>query len=228
MKRIICFLVVLCIAFFAFGCGKGEKNNTSETKEKGYSQEKIEKMVAEADQYWYEYRYKDAMEIYSELINNDILINSKPLGDFTSRTLEEEKNYIYFWYAQSCVFCGTIDRAVTKLRKELKDPDSLVVEKMQAYNVKDYDEIDPNKYSFKMEIIYRAKNSFGGYVRESIVYEMTLTESEKKALLTSAKRVEIDEKSAVWQNWRSDAASQQEEVDAVVNGTAIYDISLFR
>ena len=117
---------------------------------------------------------------------------------------------------------------MTKLRKELKDPDSLVVEKMQAYNVKDYDEIDPNKYSFKMEIIYRAKNSFGGYVRESIVYEMTLTESEKKALLTSAKRVEIDEKSAVWQNWRSDAASQQEEVDAVVNGTANYDISLFR
>lgn len=115
-----------------------------------------------------------------------------------------EKNYKI-----NSFICSYIASVTKNLKKELKDPNSLVVYGVQTEM---YD-TDKENLRITIRLDYGAKNSFGGMVRDSYVY-----------------RYVVDDTRDYWDDVKyaveHHEIKKESQLNAIVNGTAEYDIVL--
>lgn len=149
---------------------KGQVPTQAET-EQVPTQAEMQEMFDEAKEYEANAKFKDAIKFYRQL--NEYGFNDPDFGS-RSETVRESR------YANQSVACKYFSFAVSSLKSQLKDPNSLVVYSMN---------IDSRSPSGKITIVfdYGAKNSFGGMVRDEYTTTYTLSESEKEKIYKANK-----------------------------------------
>ena len=211
--KIIAFILTLTLllgcCLTLSSCKNSSDTPAEKEQESGPTQEELQQMFDEAQEYEANAKFADAIKIYRKL--NEYGFKDP---DFGSRSTVRETRY-----TNQSVACKYFSWTVNSLKSQLKDPTSLVVYSMN---------IDSNSPSGEIVIKfdYGAKNSFGGMVRDTYTKTYTLSESEKEAVYQANKthmdsigRTKEDVGKYLSGNFQIYKASQY---NAIVAGTSNY------
>ena len=217
MKKFLIVLVIAlaCTSTFS-SCNKPQSTNTNEpqsttTNEKVPSQAELEQKYAQAEEYENNGKFKSAIEIYRELHSYGF---TDP--EFGSYGLDEALRIREKRYAHQKIISQYYSDAVRALKKQLKDPNSLVV-----YSMK----VSHNSPQGKITIIfdYGAKNSFGGMVRDEYSQTFYLAEYEKNEVYELSKdhmnRLGLTAEDAGQYLAGNHHIYEESQFSAIVNGT---------
>ena len=165
---ILIVVILMCSVVFT-SCSNNETQDS--TQEQIPTQAEMQQMFDKAEEYEANAKFKDAIEIYRQL--NEYGFEDPDFGS-RSESVRERR------YTNQSVACKYFSLAVSALKSQLKDPNSLVVYSM---------DIDSDSPSGKItiEFDYGARNSFGGMVRDEYTITYTLSESEKEKIYQANK-----------------------------------------
>ena len=209
-KKILLFVMLSLIACLLCSC----QNATDSTNAQIPTQAELEEIFEMAQEYENNGKFKSAIELYRQLASYEFYD-----PDFGSQGIEKALQIRETRYLHQKILSKYYEYSVSDLKKQLKDPNSLVVYSMSL-----------DHYSPKGKIIvvfdYGAKNSFGGMVRDKYTKTYTLSEYEKDDIYQASKthmdsigRTKDDAGTYLAGNLHIHKESQ---FNAIVNGTNDY------
>lgn len=218
MKRIIsvavgCCLLLLVLAFMLSACGASSVGKPSDDRP---SDEELDQMYEQAKTYSRNANFDKAYKLYEKLYEYQY-----PDRNLPSYSLDEAFQSRKGEYTRQVILCSAIDSVVGMLKRQLKDPRSLVI---NGINLK---KNSSDKYSYDIILDYSAANSFGGMVRDEFSYTIYLAESDREAVYQSLKDW-MDSRGATSEDAVSYLISNcfflfyQSVYDAFAAGTATY------
>lgn len=171
MKKTFLIVILTLLTLFVCSCS----NRTDSTAPQTPTQNELEKMYETAQEFENSGKFKSAIELYRELSSYGF---EDP--DFGGQGLEKALEIREKRYLHQKILSKYYEYTVSALKKQLKDPNSLVVYSMS---------IDHNSPKGKIVVIfdYGAKNSFGGMVRDKYTKTYTLSEYEKNDIYAASK-----------------------------------------
>ena len=197
LSKVLRVIVVFCI-MVSMSCQLCACSKKTELPAKSELPDKSD-MLLQIIQYKEQAKFTSAFEVCRKMKEYNYIT------DYELASYEKD-------YKINSFVCSRIRYVVDHLKKELKDPNSLVI-----YGVKTEmsDKTEPwdkgEKTRIKITFDYGAKNSFGGMVRENYVYHYVVTDG---------KDYWDDVKYAVEHH----EINKESQLDAIINGTAEYDI----
>lgn len=159
-KCLIVYLALLMCAMMFTACSNEMPTEQIPTEAE------MQQMFDKAKEYEASAKFKDAINIYRQLCEYGF--EDPDFGD-RAKAVRESR------YLCQSVACQYFSYAVSDLKSQLKDPNSLVVYSMS---------IDSRSPSGKITIVfdYGAKNSLGGMVRDKYTKTYTLSENDKEKI----------------------------------------------
>lgn len=196
LSKVLKVIVVLCImvsmSLLICACNKTATTTTTTLPDKS-------DMLLQIIQYKEQAKFTSAIEVCRKMKEYDYIT------DYELASYEKD-------YKINSFVCSRIRYVIDNLKKELKDPNSLVV-----YGVRTEmsDKTEPwdkgEKTRIKFTFDYGAKNSFGGMVRDTYIYHFVVTDGKDQW---------DDVKYAVEHH----EINKESQLNAIINGTADYDI----
>ena len=208
-KKLLCIVTLLLVLVFVFAsCNETLTNKPTETVP---SQAELESMYNQASDFEKNGKFKSAIELYRKLHTYGF---TDP--DFGRNGLDEALAIREKRYTHQKILSKYYEYTVQELKKQLKDPNSLVVYSMS---------IDHNTPQGKLTVVfdYGAKNSFGGMVRDDFSKTYTLAEYEKTEVYEAnkdhMKSLDLTKEDAGRYLAGNLHIYQKTQYDAIVNGT---------
>lgn len=162
-------VVVVAVSFALVACSSDNESSDGSSKTPTLSQQELDQMYQQACDYEKEAKFKSAIELFRELRTYDYYDK-----DFGHNGLDGALETREWRYLSEKILCRCVESAVRSLKSKLKDPSSLVINKVS---------FKANKDIMTVTLDYSAKNSFGGMVRDSFSYNpvgfMTIQDEEK-------------------------------------------------
>ena len=210
-KKILCvILFILALICMLASCNDNE-TLTNETVETVPTQAELENIYQQASAFEKNGKFKSAIELYRKL--HSYGFTDPDFGDNgLDGALEiREKRYVH-----QKIISKYYETAVSDLKRQLKDPGSLVVYSMA---------IDNNSPQGKLTVIfdYGAKNSFGGMVRDKFSKTYTLAEYEKTEVYETSQdhmdSLRLTKEDAGQYLAGNRYINKESQFNAIVNGT---------
>lgn len=219
MKKIVAFILAICLCVGLCACGGNGPSVTHETTEHIPTQEEIKSMYQRAKDYEANARFDEAINLYRTVFKYGF--SEHDYGSKTPEDVLEIKESNYILQKISCEYFGyAIWLFNDEIVKRLKDPDSLKIYSLTIEG----DKSNPDRFYVVFD--YGAANSFGGMVRDTFEAPYTLKDEQVKEIYEAEKEF-IDSKGCTAAEylvgnyyWCTIYSDTQKE--AIINGRATY------